>query len=193
MEKRPKRKLKNAYDAWWFLYYHPKLMLRARNPEMKDNAQILKRKGFVITKDKSGQYWREHRHFMHHAIEENLSIHYAKVGPDGRVNDDPSLNVNPECWLEFGPMEWDYPSQWHKETSRMNFHDIELDCGGKTFDEALVKLAKLVLKQYGDYREKGKYPHEGSCGKPKCADCASSKRFARDFKRKMEERHHDSR
>ena len=29
-------------------------------------------------------------------------------------------------------------------------HDIDLDCGGDTFEEAIIELAKLVKKYYGD-------------------------------------------
>jgi hypothetical protein len=167
-------------------------MLRARNPEPKDHADALKKQGFIITRDKNGQYWREWRHSVHHAVVENLSIHYAKVDAHGEVNDDASLNVNQECWLELGPMEWGYMSPWDKETGLMNFHAVELDCGGKTFDEALVEIARLVLKEYGDYRQKEKYPQEGACGRPKCADCGSIKRMVRNIKRKMKEKPHGS-
>ena len=33
----------------------------------------------------------------------------------------------------------------------MNYHDTKLDCGAPTFDEALVKLARLVKRHYGDF------------------------------------------
>ena len=40
---------------------------------------------------------------------------------------------------------------WDTETMLQTIHDIRLDTGAPTFDEALVKLAKLVKKHYGDY------------------------------------------
>jgi len=192
MANKPKRKITSAYEAWHWLYSHPKLMLRARNPEPKDHANALKKQGFIITRDKNGQYWREGRHSVHHAVVDSLSIFYAKVDADGEVNDDASLNVNEECWLELGPMEWGYATPWDEETSLMKYHAVELDCGGKTFDEALVEMANLVLKEYGNYRKKGKYPQEGACGKPKCADCGSVKRMVRNIKRKMKKNRHES-
>jgi hypothetical protein len=192
MANKPKRKITSAYEAWHWLYSHPKLMLRARNPEPKDHANALKKQGFIITRDKNGQYWREWRHSVHHAVVDSLSIFYAKVDADGEVNDDASLNVNEECWLELGPMEWGYATPWDEETSLMKYHAVELDCGGKTFDEALVEMANLVLKEYGNYRKKGKYPQEGACGKPKCADCGSVKRMVRNIKRKMKKNRHES-
>lgn len=30
-------------------------------------------------------------------------------------------------------------------------HDPRLDCGGKTFEEAIINLAALVKEHYGDY------------------------------------------
>lgn len=42
-----------------------------------------------------------------------------------------------EVWLECG-----------RFTEPILEHDIRLDCGGKTFEEAIIKLAKLVKKYY---------------------------------------------
>jgi len=55
-------------------------------------------------------------------------------------------------WLETGPIYWEdqfpdmYKPRWHT-----NMHDIRLDVGAKTFEKALIKLAKKVRKYYGDY------------------------------------------
>jgi len=161
-----KRSIDSAYDAWWFLYNHPRLCLCFRTPEPKDNAKQMKAKGFVIKRDKCGKYWWLHRHSLYHAIEENLSIHYAKVDAEGHQNDDRALNLFPEVWLETGPMEWGYATPWDTETSRIPYHDTDLDCTGPTFDQALIALARLALKKYGDYKKDG-----GICGTPRCADC----------------------
>jgi len=176
MSKKCIHKIGSAYDAWWFLYNHPGLCLRARNEVSRKEADDLEKKGFVVTRDRvgsahggGGKCWREWRHLLRHAIEENLSIFYAKVDASGKVNDDASLNTVPECWLEFGSMEYGYPSQWHDETQDIPYHDPSLDCGEATFDEALVALAKGVRRKYGDYRDKE--GQEGVCGRPACADC----------------------
>ena len=34
-----------------------------------------------------------------------------------------------------------------------SIHDVNLDCGGDTIDEAVQELKRLVIKQYGDYKE----------------------------------------
>lgn len=159
-----------AHDAYWFLYHHPKLNCRVRTPESPAEAARSKRKGFIVTKDKNGQHWREWRHEFHRAIEENLSIFYTLVDDKGEVNDDRTKNVNPECWLELGHLEWGYMSPWDDSTALMPFHDVELDCGGPTFDAALIELANLAFKHYGNYRLKKNSSREGRCSRP-CADC----------------------
>lgn len=179
-----KHKINDAYDAWWFLYYHPKLQRRSRTPVEAVEARKLKRQGFIITKDRSGKFWREYRHNTVPAVVENLDIHYAKT--DGkRVNDDGAKNIHTECWLEFGPVEYGYCSNypdpktgWDMETFKHNFHDWKLDCGGSNFDVALVRLAKLVRKHYGDYLDDTSAAiRKSQCGKPKCADCADLGRW----------------
>jgi hypothetical protein len=165
-----KRKITDGFGAWWFIYYHPKLNCRVRTPESPVDAARSKRKGFIVTKDRGGQHWREWRHEFHRAIEENLSIFYTLVDDKGEVNDDRTKNVNPECWLELGHLEWGYMSEWDTSTALMPFHDVELDCGGPTFDEALIELANLTFKHYGNYRLKKNMVREGKCSRP-CADC----------------------
>jgi len=54
---------------------------------------------------------------------------------------------NSTIWLECGrkgPKIFDDPSI--PEGYYPNYHDIELDCGGATFEEAIVNLANLVEK-----------------------------------------------
>jgi hypothetical protein len=163
------RKIKNTYEAWWFIYNHPKFILPERI-EVRDEehsatfnnavSSIDKkiRIHYIIKKDKGGNIWAYCRNLKRHALEENLSIFYTKT--DGRkVNDDKTKNKHIECWLEFGPLRYDYSADWEwKEDHARNYlqhvHDIRLDIGAATFDEALVKLAKNVLKVYGDYKEK---------------------------------------
>jgi hypothetical protein len=92
---------------------------------------------------------REWTSLERRALDCNLDIWYAKVDEAGKVNDACSKNVNIECWLEFGPI---------KQIVRdgilrvENSHDLRLDCGARTFDEALVRLARKVRRHYGDYR-----------------------------------------
>jgi len=181
MTKKIYHRISNAYDAWWFAYYHPKLNCRERTEVTPEEADKMEAGGFIITRDKGGKCYREWRHLYRHATEENLSIHYSKVDKRRRVNDDATKNANVECWLEFGPLEYGYMAggqyDWDTETGLLHYHDTDLDCGAKTFDEALVILAKLIRKKYGDWKEMDyKTGRSKECGKVvPCADCQELK------------------
>ena len=171
MVKKKYHTISNAYDAYWFLHQHPKFQRRHRNEITPEEAEVQEVQGFLITRDKGGKCYREYRHVRVPAIGENLDILYAKT--DGkRVNKDHSKNKHIECWLEFGPVEYGYMGggqyDWDTETGEMFYHDWRLDCGGPTFDAALIRLARLVRRVYGDYKPWVRHDH---CGKPMCADC----------------------
>lgn len=77
-----------------------------------------------------------------------LHVMVAKVDPDTRkIEDKPSRNTRVEVWLESGP------PVFTKEMGWVHAHDIDLDCGASTFEKAVIKLAALVLKYYGNYAE----------------------------------------
>lgn len=186
MRKKSYHKIITAYDAWWFLYYHPFLICRERVEITRKEAEEGIKKGYYITHDRKGtkqdpggKYWREWRHKLRHAIVTNLSIFYAKVNDKGQVDDDDSKNLYPECWLEIGSIDYDYMCPWDNTTTRMEYHDVDLDVGGKTFDEALIKMAKRVRKLHGDYDPS--LGTKGECGKPICGDCVDFKAYVTDF------------
>lgn len=76
-----------------------------------------------------------------------LCIMVVKVNPNGEcIDDDPSMNVKTKVWLEHGPCIFDDVLKiWTPS------HDIGLDSGGDTFEQAIIQMAGLVLKHYGDY------------------------------------------
>ena len=95
-----------------------------------------------------------------HALATGLDIDYAKVSPKSlRRCKDEKLNTQVRCWLEFGPL-W-MPDEEQRALmgdsapdSPQASHDIRLDCGGDTFEEAFRNLCLLVLKYDGDYDRK---------------------------------------
>lgn len=93
-------------------------------------------------------YLSEHNMFQGH-FQECLDIEVVKVNPKTQmIEDDENLNTETNVWLECG-----------QHSKYIGFHDIELDCGGKTFEEAICKLATLVQRFYGDnfvWKEEGK-------------------------------------
>lgn len=71
-----------------------------------------------------------------------LDINVVKVNPQNEtIEDDKQLNTAVRVWLECSIYDEDNQIVW----------DYDLDCGGPTFEEAIVNLAQLVLKDYGDY------------------------------------------
>ena len=86
-------------------------------------------------------YWLCDHPIFRNKFQYCLDIEPVLVNPETRrVEDDASLNTKAEIWVEIGP----YDSRWIT-------HDIDLDCGGWTFEEAILELYKLVLAKYGDY------------------------------------------
>ncbi len=93
------------------------------------------------------RYLNDHKKFMDkYGIEgffRALDIDVIMANPKTlAIDDDESKNTKVQVWLECGPYyEMDIntgESGWE--------HDIRLDCGADTFEEAIIKLAKLVKK-----------------------------------------------
>jgi hypothetical protein len=175
------REILFAHDAWHFLYNHPAFCLPERilvadkdlitYKKRTSKYYILKEEKYI---DKNNQectvYYLEWPKLFKHALQENLWIFYAQTDITGQVNDDDTKNKYTECWIEFGNNQfivdykreciaanphnnWDYLID-EDFVKTISSHDTDLDCGGPTFDEALVKLANNVLKKYGDYKKK---------------------------------------
>lgn len=84
-------------------------------------------------------------------VEHRIEVWVAKVNPDtGRTEDDPGLNTKTEVWLETGKIRW---PEKHFRGYDIPFHDHELDCGGDTYEQAIVNMARLVHDKYGNDRQ----------------------------------------
>lgn len=100
-------------------------------------------------------YLQNHNYFLdHEALElyniklsifpSKLDIDVQKVNPlTGLIDDDESKNTHIEVWLECGDYKKEENSDFYEY-----YHDTKLDCGGATFEEAIIKLANLVEKYY---------------------------------------------
>lgn len=86
---------------------------------------------------------------------QELWVEVVKVNPEtNAIDDDTTKNTQTQIWLEHGPFDKD----WGGCT-----HDIDLDCGGDTFEEAIIKLASLVKKYYADEGKRRKVvEHNGT-------------------------------
>jgi len=111
------RKIATAYDAYWFLYEHPKMRCReavllsnedAKNVSLSRDERL---RGQRLRKVKDEMPWNDGKYVLREfrlyrqAIDCNLDIHYALVDDRGMVNEDHSRNKVPRCWLEFGPVK----------------------------------------------------------------------------------------
>lgn len=120
------------YTSWWWLHNHP-----------------INLKPFVIG-GKTDDNMAPIKMGLH-----DIYIYVARVDPyDNKINViDTYKNTKTQVWLEFGKyvnytdIHDDLPDLYQRE------HDPALDCGGDTFEIAIMKLAELVLKYYGDYAD----------------------------------------
>lgn len=85
----------------------------------------------------------QNKHGIGH-LSDSLDISVVKVNPaNDTVEEDQSLNTAVRVWLECGEHTEEYGYT----------HDYDLDCGGETFEKAIVELANLVFEKHGDYEE----------------------------------------
>lgn len=126
---------------------------------MQENEEIYDPIPTSLEEKKNLIYWmKEHPMWNHpemgiECFRTLVDIDLAYVNPiDNTVNDDPSLNTKQEIWIEAGP--YVDCSEWHNDSENkwLPSHDIRLDCGGETLEEAFLNLAVRVKKHYGDYQ-----------------------------------------
>lgn len=77
-----------------------------------------------------------------------LEIEVVKVNPVTKcIDDDTSKNTETAVWLEFCN---DLQDESVYKLGWQNAHWTELDCGAETFEKAIIKMAGLVYKIYGE-------------------------------------------
>lgn len=82
-------------------------------------------------------------------FEKCLYVEVVKVNPEtGIIDYDNKEDSKTQVWLEFGPIEYDDHSN-----EVVPVHDCHLDCGGNTYEEAIINLANLVNLYYHDNGE----------------------------------------
>jgi hypothetical protein len=135
------------HNAWWYLnlhpafwkFYGPPVPKLGRFRWLRRSAAKEHAKRFHV------RYLAEDR-----GVESRIEVWVAKVNPEtGRMDDDDVLNTKAEIWLETGPWRW--PSRSFDEYE-VPFHDHRLDCGGDTYEEAIVEMARKVHDLYGNDR-----------------------------------------
>ncbi len=83
-----------------------------------------------------------------------VEINLVWVNPETKeIDDNPALNTHFQVWLEGGGWFDTRKEDWGNPEDRnpwLTYHDINLDCGGDSLEEALLKLADLVQEHYGE-------------------------------------------
>lgn len=107
----------------------------------------------------SHEVWSWGYTFTNHGIHNSIDIELVYVNPDTEeIDDDDEKNTETRVWIEAGPkydmsLEPDIGEPeggWNDFNCWGNTHDIKLDCGGKTLEEAYLKLAALIEVFYND-------------------------------------------
>jgi len=106
-------------------------------------------------------WWLEAHPAFFHATEhtldlpgffDSLNIQVQKVNPLTKLIDgDESLNTLVEIWLSVGPWEEVGEDEDAYGTGEMSSRDYDLNCGGPSYEEAIIEMARLVNEHYGDY------------------------------------------
>lgn len=137
-----KKKIDNAYDAFWFLKNHPNCVdISPEHPIVYSMSGLnsTARKSII---DENRAYFLLEGQFIN-----NLDINYVLINPlTDEIDDDHTLNTKTQVWLETGPAYW---SEYTKKYET-NSHDPKLDSAGDTFEEALMSLAQKVQEDYGE-------------------------------------------
>ncbi len=122
------------YNAYQYLNWHPAFWKFYGDPNMSHTERFHEK---FLVEDRG--------------VEHRIETWVAKVNPaTGRAEDDPALNTKTEVWLETGKLRW--PAKHFREYD-IPFHDHELDCGGDTYEQAIVAMARLVHDRYGNDRQ----------------------------------------
>lgn len=91
------------------------------------------------------------------AFPANLDVDVVKVNPEtNSIDDDKSKNTATRIWIEVATYankdKYQERDGWPEDAFKgYCCHDYQLDCGGATYEEAIIKLANLVWKHYGIY------------------------------------------
>lgn len=128
---RPAQMFTNFYQAWWFLYNHPIFDDTPKRMTLEESTI-------------PGTFSR---------FEDCVDVDIVKVNPGTDcIEKDDNLNTKTRVWLECGP--WVHKDREAGKYDSKEFfpegpsHDWNLNCGGDTYEEAIVKLANLVSQNY---------------------------------------------
>ena len=121
------------YNAYQYLNLHP----------------IFYRFGVWKVDEKTAHKVADHheRHLINDQGLDQVHLIVVRVDPrTNRISDDPALNTATRIWFETGPVEWTSPTG----TPCL---DTRLMGGAKTYEKAIIRLARRVHRIFGNDRK----------------------------------------
>lgn len=120
-------------------------------------------------------------------FDECIDVEFVFVDPQtNTIEDDDDRNTDLRIWIEAGPWydqseggtaECHLEGGWHEYNRWIGSHDSRLDCGGRSAEEALLKLARHVRFFYNDDgsdRDRGERCEGSFDGDRWCSGCAAA-------------------
>lgn len=140
-------KMERFYEAYKYLEFHPIFNVTPGEKVDLTSGKLLSGGVGLDLSDESLKAFPVEIHRFDLA----LDIDIVKVNPEtGEIDDDPTKNTKVQVWLEAGPYEdLGITDGYGEPTSVKGFsHDVELDSGGDTFEDAIIELAERVRAKY---------------------------------------------
>jgi len=121
------KKFNDFYEAWWFL----------------NETSVFKPTIEDWVKTGCSEDWAKVCQSYDSFFSNSLDIIVVKVCPNSkRVMKNEKRNTHVQIWLECGEPYYDEGTNEIK-----TYHNIKYDCGGDTFEEAIVYLANIVYEE----------------------------------------------
>lgn len=105
------------------------------------------------------QYLENHKYFQHPQYEKvsvfgkNTDIMVVKVNPVTKeISEDVHTNTETAVWLETGNSFINTDPMMGR-IGEMGTHDYLLDCGGSTYEEAIIQMANQLDETYPELKE----------------------------------------
>lgn len=129
------KKFTDFYEAWWFLN---------ETPIFQASVEDMKKMGF------SNELIALENSLNINCFHQSLQIEVQKVCPKtNRIMKNKNRNTKTVVWLESGEPYYDEGTK-----SIKTYHNIDYDCGGNTFEEAILNLANIVYEKNKNIIEK---------------------------------------
>ena len=117
-------KFTDFYEAWWYLNE-----CKSFKATEKDLRQVGYSENLAKIMSEETSYFQE-----------SLIIEVQKVNPkNDTIENDEKLNTKTVVWLECGSPYYDENTK-----SILTYHNWDWDCGGYTFEEAIINLANII-------------------------------------------------